>query len=314
MKLVLIVLALSPLLGTSAPDAFGVMQKVMAAAQQSLAVAEHRHGKVVKSVRKQAALFLQDKATAYGNSISSYSDELEQAVKEAQDAVSSAEAGLAKEKATEDSKKSNEWTPNDPAVELRAKLGSQVTSAQQAVKRAERQRTRLLREAAEHAEETLEDESEKLGRKVGDMTPLVDKAKKAIEAVVEKKTSVAAVAGKTTAQASEKVNLKVLEENLVKATAGTKARIASANKKVQDVLSKTDKDVALESAKLRKTLDDDEAAATVKKVVAKRVVKTAPAVKKVVATVVHDKAAPAKVKAAPATEKAAPAVKKVVKA
>jgi len=227
---------------------------VMAGAQKSLAVAEHRHAKVVKVVRQQAAAFMQDDAKVYGKLLSGYSAELAQAEAEVEDAARLAQAGLAKAAAS--AQKSSEWKPNDPALKLRVKLASQANSAQQAIKRTEHKDARQVKEAEEHIEENLEDKSSQLAHKVGDMTPLVDEAKKTLEEAVEKKVPVVAATSVSTLATS---NLTVLEDNLMTATSKSPAKIAEVKKKLQDFLSKTDKEVTLEVNKLKKSVDEDNA-------------------------------------------------------
>jgi len=258
----------------------GILSSVMAGAQKGLAVAEHRHAKVVKVVRQEATAFLQNEAEVYGKFLSGYSAELAQAEDEVKDAARLAQAAIAKE----DAKPSNpaDWKPNDPALKLRTKLASQANFAQQAITRAEHKNMRQVKEAEEHIEETLEDSTSKLAYKVGDMTPEVDKVKQTLEAVVEKKVPTLA-ASKPTAATS---NLTVLQDNLAKATLKSPAKIAAANKKLQEFLVKTDKDVALEGTKLQKSLDEDSAKPIEIKVKsapakAKVVAKPAPTIKKV---------------------------------
>jgi len=225
----------------------------MGASQQKLAVAERHHKKVVNKIRKQAAAFLEDESNVYGKYLGDYSAELAKATDELNDAVQVAKAGLAKAEAVPSTP--NDW--KDPAIEQRAKLGAQVASAERVIKKAERRRARSVREAEEQGEETMEDEAQKLGMKLGDMTPLVDQAKKTLEAVAEKAPVVVAkTAVKTDAKAdTKKVDIKALQDKLAKASKKVTSDTADLNKKLEGFLSKTGKDVADKTAKLKADLD-----------------------------------------------------------
>lgn len=237
-------------------DAGAVMQKLtgmMSESKQKLSLAERHHKKVVKKVRKEAAAYLDAEAADYGKYLNSYSAELAKESADFQAAVDQAKEGIKKSEAEPSS--INDW--KDPKVEQRAKLGAQVAAAERTIKRNDRHRDRSVREAEERAEETLEDESQKVGMKVGDMTPLVDQAKKTLEAAAEKAVPAVAaakkVAGPSAAVASKKVDLEALEDNLKKATAKNLAATKDANKKLDGFLTKKADDVA---AKTVKTLAD----------------------------------------------------------
>jgi len=294
MKLILAVLALtvpaalctsekefSALFGDK-HDAGAVMSKLqgmMGAANQKLAVAQRHHKKVVKKVRQEADTFLQAEATSYGKYLNDFSAELTKSTQELQDAVDQAKAGI---KVSESQPSSpNDW--KDPNVEERAKLGAQVASAERTIKKAERRGVRSVREAEERAEETTEDEAQKLGMKVGDMTPLVDNAKKTLETVAEK--AVPAVVAKVVA-ASKKVDLKGLEANVKKASAKQVAVTKEANTKLDGFLAATGKDVATKMTEIAADLEAQQKeeiakvlgrteAAPVKKAAAKSVKKVA---------------------------------------
>jgi len=272
---------------------------MMGAANQKLAVAQRHHKKVVKKVRQEADTFLQAEATSYGKYLNDFSAELTKSTQELQDAVDQAKAGI---KVSESQPSSpNDW--KDPNVEERAKLGAQVASAERTIKKAERRGVRSVREAEERAEETTEDEAQKLGMKVGDMTPLVDNAKKTLETVAEK--AVPAVVAKVVA-ASKKADLKGLEANVKKASAKQVAVTKEANTKLDGFLAATGKDVANKMTKIAADLEAQQKAeiakvlgrteaAPVKKAAAKSVVKKVATVKASTAKVSpHLVAVPAK--------------------
>lgn len=231
-------------------DAQSVMSKLtgmMGEAQQKLSVAERHHKKVVKKVRKEADAFLQDEAKVYGKYLNDYSAELSKVTDELKGVVATAKAGIAKAEAKPSNP--NDW--KDPEVEQRAKLGAQVASAERNIKKAERRQTRAVKEAEEQAEENMEDEAQKLGMKLGDMTPLVDKAKKTLEEVAEKPV----VAVKAEMKSQSQVNLKALQDNLVKEVSKDQVETTDANKRLDGFLTKTGKDVADKAAKIQKDLD-----------------------------------------------------------
>jgi hypothetical protein len=234
-------------------DAQSVMNKMtemMGAAQQKLSVAERHHKKVVKKSRKEADAFLQDEAKVYGKYLNDYSAELSKATDELKGVVAAAKDGIAKSEAKPSNP--NDW--KDPEVEERAKLGAQVASAGRNIKKAERTLSREVKEGEERAEENMEDEAQKLGMKLGDMSPLVDKAKKTLEEVAEKPVDVAKTEVKADAKASQ-VNFKALQDKLTKEVSKDQAETTDANKRLDGFLTKTDKDVAEKTAKIQKDLD-----------------------------------------------------------
>jgi len=267
MKCFLLALALAPgVLGSSVSsfatflgdkkDAGGVMaklQEMMGQSQQKLAIASRHHAKVVKKMRNQAATWLQDEASVYGKYFSSYTAELEQAQAMLQAAIDDAKAGVAKsEKISEHSV--NDW--KDPAIEERAKLGAQIASTERTLKKTERRIARKVEESEEQGEETIEDHGTKLGFKLGDMTPLVDEAKKTLHAAAEAKAPVTPV--KVVAKAdldSKKVDFKALEDKVAKASKNVVGVVADANKKLDGFLVKTDKEVGDKRAAIEKNID-----------------------------------------------------------
>merc|ERR1719198_881475 len=189
------------------------LQGMMGQAQQKLGAAERHHKKVVKKVRNEAAAFLEQESNVYGKYLQDYSAELVKATDELQNVVDMAKAAIKQSEAAPSS--TSDW--KDPLVEQRAKLGAQVAATERTIKRAERRRSRQVREAEERAEENMEDEAQKLGMKLGDMTPLVDKAKQTLEAAAEKQVPVLAAGKAATKSDTKKVDLKALEDNLAKA-------------------------------------------------------------------------------------------------
>jgi hypothetical protein len=235
-------------------DAMSVMSKLtgmMGAAQQKLSVAEHHQKKVVNRIRKETDAFLEDEAKVYAQYISEYSAELSKATDELKGVVATAKAGLAKSEASKSSNL-NDW--RDPEVEKRAKLSAQVSFAERGIKKAERHLSRQVKEAEERAEETMEDEAQKLGMKLGDMSPVVEKAKKTLESIAEKPTEAVKEKAKPDDKAAQ-VNLKALQDNIAKEVSKDQKGTTDANKKLDGFLTKTDKDVAEKAAKIQKDLD-----------------------------------------------------------
>jgi histone H1/5 len=325
MKAVLLVLAFAPIgaFGSHASsfsamfgdknDAGSVMAKLqdmMGASQRKLQVAQRHHKKVVAKMRKEAESWLQQEANAYGKYFNAYASEMAQAQEQLQEAVADAKASLARSE-KESSHSVNDW--KDPAVEERAKLGAQVASAERNIKKTERRAARKVEESEEHSEETMEDHGTKLGFKLGDMTPLVDDAKKTLHAVADKATPAAKVVAKV--DASKKVDLKAVEDKLAKASKNVLDAAKEANKKMDGFLSKTDKEVgdkrvaienhieAAQKQEIDKVLGRAPAAPVAKKEAAKKAAPKAVPAQKVAAPV--KKAAGPIQKAAPKAEKAA---------
>jgi len=304
------------------PDASGAvaqLSQLMGAAQQKMSLMERRYGKVVKKVRKEADSFLMEEAKEYGDALDSYSSQIVQAETELQSAVAATKAGLKEADAA--SAKTMSW--NDPDVMKKAQLNSQVAATERAAKKVERQRQSQVREAREHSEESLESEGQKLGMKLGDMTPIVDKAKKAIEERAEKTTAAAAKVSE--ASAPKKETLTNLADGLTKAVSKEKTEAADAKKKLDGFLSKADQDIASKRAKIADSVlsaQNDMIKHVLGETPAKKVApktKAAPAVKQhtEAKAVVKAKEATATVlkattAAKPAKATAAPAVAKAV--
>jgi hypothetical protein len=268
MKLILVALALvrAGAIGTSsgtgafleelnhAPDAMSVMSKLtgmMGQAQQKLALVERRHQKVVKKLRKESEAMLQQESDTYGKYFNGYATELAQATADLENVVSMAKAALAKAEAAP--VKLNDW--KDPDVELRAKLGAQVAAVERNAKRSERHRDRQVKEAEEHAEETIEDNAQRLGMKLGDMSPIVDTAKKTLEGVAEKAPVLAAAKKVQKENDSKQLDLKGLEDTLAKATSIHKTKTTDANQRLDGFLGKQDKEIYAKTEEIKKHLD-----------------------------------------------------------
>jgi len=173
--------------GPEKRSAFETLGGMLQAAQRKLAHAERHHEKAVKQARQDAkALFLSE-ASTLGKAVGQYSEELKAAEDEFQRAVDSARAAANKSAAAESS---NSWTSS--AVEARARLAGRAEAAARSVRAGGRKRQRLVREAEVRVDRAIEDIGEHLSRRVGDLTPEVDEAKKSLE---EEKTSAQTAAG-----------------------------------------------------------------------------------------------------------------------
>jgi len=214
-----------------------------------LSLVERHHGKVVEKVRKQTESFLEEEAVTYGDALNVYSAEFMKAEAGLEDVVNDAKAGL---KASEASP-AKSWP--DPLVMQRAKLNSQLAATGRDAKHEDRARANQLREATEHSEESLETQANKLGLKLGDMTPLVDKAKKTLEAHVEKASVAAAVVKASKTSASANVDLASLQGELTKASLKERTEAVDAKKKLDGFLSKADKEIDTKRAKIEEGLD-----------------------------------------------------------
>jgi len=157
------------------------MQGMMAASRMKLSMVEAHHGKLVKKVRKKTDKFLAKEAEMLGDAVGHYSLKLRQAESKLVSSLETARADL--QKAENDTVNSTDW--HDPIFDEKAKLDAQVESGERALKRAQRKRDTLVREAEDNVEEPLEEKTQDLSMKVGDLTDSTDKAKQAIEARVD---------------------------------------------------------------------------------------------------------------------------------
>jgi len=165
-------------------DASSVMEQLqgmMAASKMKLSMAQAHHTKVVNKARKKTLKFLSSEAESLGDAIGRYGLELRKAESELQLALETAKADL--KKAADAPSDPSDW--RDPLSGQKATLAAQVGSAERALKKAQRKRTRSVREAEDRVEEPLDDQAQKLAMKIGDLTPDVDKAKQTLEAHVD---------------------------------------------------------------------------------------------------------------------------------
>jgi len=231
------------------------LNRIMAASQLSLAKAEAHHEKVVKQSREKLNSLLHTQAGVLGGAIGQYAAVLDRA-----------EAGLAQ--AANSTKNAMEkvhlrgsassW--GGPDVEAKARLGAKVQAAEREARRLSRQQPRAVREAESEAESLLEDSTQPLSRKLGDLTEALDSAKTSLQSA-ETSAKEAAATPDTAVKAAPNakpanVTFDVLEQQLAAAKNGTTISGASAKSQLDTVVKQVTKDVEKGVAGLQKELED----------------------------------------------------------
>jgi len=235
------------------------LSSMMSAANENLAKAEDHHKKAIEKAREQVTFDLGDASRAVEQETGEYAGDLVKAWTDLSATVNMSKAGLAKEEA-------NPISPGDwsgPGFAERAKLGAQIGATERLLKRAERQRTRKVKEADEKAEAIFEDETQKLGWKLGDLSSLSDEVKQSLEAEVEEiQTNFTrnVTAGKKTVEKAKKDDeqgrLVALERTLDAASKKFDSDQDAAVKKVNMFLAKVSKDAAAKAASIVKDVDN----------------------------------------------------------
>jgi hypothetical protein len=162
----------------------------MAMTQMRLNQAEKDHERVVQDARGRTAQLLGREAKALGSAVARYSLELGHAVKDLELALNASRAALAAEVARE-----SNTTWNDPKEEEKVELGAEVEVAEREAAKLERQRDRKVKAAQERAQTMLEDSSDRLGLKLGDLSPVMDKVKQALKSEVARRVDAGASIG-----------------------------------------------------------------------------------------------------------------------
>jgi hypothetical protein len=285
-------------------DPMGGLSMMMATAQQSLGRAQRHHQKVVDKMRKRVETNFNSEADSIGAYVADYANNLTAADMKLQAAINASLAGLKKEESAPS--KLDDWM--DPGVAERARLNAEINSAQRVLQHSLLSHQRSVTEAEDTAGQAFEDQSMRMGMKLGDLTEQSDSAKKELQAVVTKKAvapkaaSAVQVSGKdqqARLQAYEKLLTAAQKESQVEATADQK-RFSAFLSKTSDVVSK----------EADKVLSDLEAAQQkeIEKVLGKKKTDTKQTGTKT------GKAAAKKAAATPATKKATAApAKKAVK-
>jgi hypothetical protein len=158
------------------------LSQMMAQAQRTLAVAEKHHEKVVEKERGLYTDMLSKEAGVMGKAIFNYTSELDRSISILQAAVNNSKATLAlKEPPTEGFASA--------LVQARARLSAETDSAEREVRRDQRKRDHAFHQAVSDAGSAMEEGSQKLSRKTGDVSQLLDDSKASLEAIAEGRVS-----------------------------------------------------------------------------------------------------------------------------
>lgn len=169
-------------------DAASALQEklsgMIAAGQQKLQVVEQKNADLMKATRADAGALLKKQAQDLGAAFSSYTGNLTTAEVELKNAVDSAQSASdeLKKQPVDDSKKLEN-------VEQMASLNAKLQTAKRQLKRAQSKRKQVLRSAGEDAETQIDDESMRLGAKLGDLSKETDPAKADVQAVIDQGVS-----------------------------------------------------------------------------------------------------------------------------
>jgi len=156
----------------------------MSQAQSSLARAEKHHEKAVKKARVAVGDLFQEQAKFMGAQVAKYASELDQAAQQLSAVVNASKAELTAEEQAEAKNSSVGW--GGKAMEERARTGAKVDAVFRELKHLERKRGRDVEEATRHALEPLDDATQMLSRRMGDLSSLSDDAKASLEWAAKK--------------------------------------------------------------------------------------------------------------------------------
>jgi len=163
----------------AAQSALPQLQAIMARAQSSLALAERHHEKAVQRARSSVGDLFQEQAKFMGVQVAEYASALDGAARELSAAINASRAELAAEEQAEAKNSSVGW--GGAAMEERARASAKADAALQELRHLERQKGRQVEEAKRHALEPLDDASQKLSRRVGDLSSFADEARASLE-------------------------------------------------------------------------------------------------------------------------------------
>jgi hypothetical protein len=191
---------------------------------------------------KKAAVFLEEEAKAVGAAVVRYADDLEQAESEMSQLLTAASSKVTQQRKSTGS--------------ASARLEAQMIALRHQLERAARRRARLVREASEEAKRPLEDEADKLSRRVGDLTSMVEKAKATFTALVEgrPKDATNAVGTRSTKFLGIQIN-DDLRDASTKAEKSRQARVATAAAQMQRAVQQAQAEAAQQAKKIGETID-----------------------------------------------------------
>jgi len=237
-------------------DPMSGLSMMMATAQQSLGRAQRHHQKVVDKMRKRVESNFNSEADSVGGVIAELSQNLSVADSRLQAAINVSMAGLKKEEAAPS--KLDDWM--DPGVAERARLNAEINSAERILQHSLLAHQRTVTEAEDNAGQAFEDQSMRLGMKLGDLTEQSDKAKKEIETLVSTKGEATSAAQANSSRISGKdqqARLKQYEALLTTVQKESQVAASAAQTRFTQFLSKATNIVTQESDKV---LGDLEAA------------------------------------------------------
>lgn len=229
-------------------DPMGGLSMMMATAQQSLGRAQRHHQKVVDKMRKRVENNFNSEADSVGGAIAEYYGNLTVADMRLQAAINTSMAALKKEEAVPS--KLDDWM--DPGVAERARLNAEINAAERSLQHSLLAHERVVSEAVDTAGQAFEDQSMRLGMKLGDLTEQSENAKKEMQNLVGKKgkamvqdKSVSAISGK-----DQQARLKQYEAMLTTAQKESQAAATATQKRFTQFLSKATNIVSQESDKV----------------------------------------------------------------
>lgn len=235
---------------SSAADAQLQLSNVMAASNRALMLAERHQKKAIKKAKKGFSQLLASESQALAGALASYGASLSAGAGALRQVTGSTRASLAllAQNATADS-----------FVEC-ARLSAKVNSAEQKADHLVRLRARVLHEGARRAMEPLEDASEQLSRKLGDLSEVTNKAQEVL-------TSAAAAVDKDQAQEAAKAalpvghgapaNLLSLRHTLEEAVKNASdAQVAAADRQFSATLAQVAAKVSTDTTELKRQLEE----------------------------------------------------------
>jgi hypothetical protein len=163
----------------AAQNALPQLQSIMARASSSLARAEKHHEKAVQKARSKVSDLFQEQAKFMGAQVAEYASALDRAAEQLSAVINASKAELAAAEQAEAKDSRVGW--GGAAMEERARASAKADAALRELRHLERKKDRDVEEAKRHALEPLDDASEKLSRRVGDLSSFSDEAKASLE-------------------------------------------------------------------------------------------------------------------------------------
>lgn len=235
---------------------------MMSKANDRLAKAEAHHQKVVDEARSDILEDFDATAGGLAAAVTTFETSLISIETKLESAINASKAGIAQ---AAKAPGSGDW--EGPAFTQKAKLNAQISAAERVLRKMKRQRTSQVHSGQNHAEEPLEDETQRLGLLVGDLSQDMDAAKEKIEDTVD----LLETSGNMTRDAfkalpprkalplaktikEESSQLELLQKSLQSAVKESQAAAELATKTMNAALDKASKDQAAKAEKIAKDL------------------------------------------------------------